>query len=69
LRPKVIGELEITITQRSEAEQCLILARDGMWDVHYYKMPLQQSGGSDFSNRHLVTRFYNSSSMMRTACC
>jgi hypothetical protein len=45
LWPKVISELEITITQRSEAEQCLILASDGMWDPHYYKMPLQRSGG------------------------
>jgi protein phosphatase 2C len=24
---------EITITQRSEADQCLILTKDGMWDI------------------------------------
>jgi protein phosphatase 2C len=33
LRPEVISEPEITITQRSEADQCLILASDGMWDA------------------------------------
>ncbi|TVU07132.1 hypothetical protein EJB05_47174, partial [Eragrostis curvula] len=33
LRPEVISEPEITITQRTEADQCLILASDGMWDA------------------------------------
>jgi protein phosphatase 2C len=33
LRPEVISKREITITQRSGADQCLILATDGMWDV------------------------------------
>ncbi|CAL5035648.1 unnamed protein product [Urochloa decumbens] len=33
LRPDVIAEPEITITERMADDQCLILASDGMWDV------------------------------------
>ncbi|CAL5028729.1 unnamed protein product [Urochloa decumbens] len=33
LRPEVIAEPEITITERTANDQCLILASDGMWDV------------------------------------
>jgi len=33
LRPEVIAEPEITITDRTVEDQCLILASDGMWDV------------------------------------
>ncbi|CAN6247721.1 unnamed protein product [Urochloa humidicola] len=33
LRPEVIAEPEINITQRTVDDQCLILASDGMWDV------------------------------------
>jgi protein phosphatase 2C len=33
LRPEVIAEPEITITERTVEDQCLILASDGMWDV------------------------------------
>ncbi|XP_025821682.1 probable protein phosphatase 2C 37 isoform X3 [Panicum hallii] len=33
LRPEVIAEPEITITDRTPEDQCLILASDGMWDV------------------------------------
>ncbi|CAO2034193.1 unnamed protein product [Urochloa humidicola] len=33
LRPEVIAEPEISITQRTTDDQCLILASDGMWDV------------------------------------
>nr|AYM26705.1 ABA receptor PP2C2.3 [Setaria viridis] len=33
LRPEVIAEPEITVTDRTPQDQCLILASDGMWDV------------------------------------
>jgi len=33
LRPEVIAEPEITITDRTPEDQCLILASDGTWDV------------------------------------
>ncbi|CAO2190169.1 unnamed protein product [Urochloa humidicola] len=33
LRPEVIAEPEITVTDRTTEDQCLILASDGMWDV------------------------------------
>jgi protein phosphatase 2C len=33
LKPAVICEPEITITTRSEDDDCLILASDGLWDV------------------------------------
>ncbi|CAO2177478.1 unnamed protein product [Urochloa humidicola] len=33
LRPEVIAEPEITVTDRTPEDQCLILASDGMWDV------------------------------------
>ncbi|CAO2210436.1 unnamed protein product [Urochloa humidicola] len=33
LRPEVIAEPEITVTERTPEDQCLILASDGMWDV------------------------------------
>ncbi|KAJ1270117.1 hypothetical protein BS78_06G030300 [Paspalum vaginatum] len=33
LRPEVIPEPEITITDRTAEDECLILASDGMWDV------------------------------------
>jgi protein phosphatase 2C len=33
LRPEVIAEPEITVTDRTPDDQCLILASDGMWDV------------------------------------
>ncbi|KAE8782690.1 putative protein phosphatase 2C 37 [Hordeum vulgare] len=33
LKPEVICDPEITITERSEDDDCLILASDGLWDV------------------------------------
>nr|BAJ98410.1 predicted protein [Hordeum vulgare subsp. vulgare] len=33
LKPEVICEPEISITERSEDDDCLILASDGLWDV------------------------------------
>ncbi|KAL2623701.1 hypothetical protein R1flu_003906 [Riccia fluitans] len=33
LKPYVIAEPEVTCTQRSEEDECLILASDGLWDV------------------------------------
>ena len=33
LRPEVIAEPEISTTDRTPEDQCLILASDGMWDV------------------------------------
>nr|CAB3486483.1 unnamed protein product [Digitaria exilis]CAB3503636.1 unnamed protein product [Digitaria exilis]CAB3503643.1 unnamed protein product [Digitaria exilis] len=33
LRPEVIAEPEITITNRTPEDECLILASDGMWDA------------------------------------
>ncbi|OEL33277.1 putative protein phosphatase 2C 37 [Dichanthelium oligosanthes] len=33
LRPEVIAEPEITITERTPEDECLILASDGMWDA------------------------------------
>ncbi|RLM64697.1 putative protein phosphatase 2C 37 [Panicum miliaceum] len=33
LRPEVIAEPEITVTDRTPEDQCLILASDGMWDA------------------------------------
>ncbi|CAN6270950.1 unnamed protein product [Urochloa humidicola] len=33
LRPEVIAEHEISITQQTTGNQCLILASDGLWDV------------------------------------
>ncbi|XP_047084460.1 probable protein phosphatase 2C 37 [Lolium rigidum] len=33
LKPEVICEPEITITTRSDDDECLILASDGLWDV------------------------------------
>ncbi|NP_001306679.1 probable protein phosphatase 2C 37 [Zea mays] len=33
LRPEVIAEPEITVTERTAEDECMILATDGMWDV------------------------------------
>ncbi|KAJ4970626.1 hypothetical protein NE237_003725 [Protea cynaroides] len=33
LKPYVISEPEVTITDRTEEDECLILASDGLWDV------------------------------------
>lgn len=33
LKPYVSCEPEVTITERSEEDECLILASDGLWDV------------------------------------
>ncbi|KAL1308131.1 hypothetical protein HN51_050062 [Arachis hypogaea] len=33
LKPYVISEPEVTVTDRSEEDECLILASDGLWDV------------------------------------
>lgn len=33
MRPWIIPEPEITFTARSEEDECLILASDGLWDV------------------------------------
>ncbi|XP_042474852.1 probable protein phosphatase 2C 24 [Macadamia integrifolia] len=33
LKPFVISEPEVTITDRTEEDECLILASDGLWDV------------------------------------
>jgi len=33
LKPYVIPEPEVTVTERMEEDECLILASDGLWDV------------------------------------
>ena len=33
LKPYVISEPEVTVTERTEEDECLILASDGLWDV------------------------------------
>ncbi|KAJ6690244.1 hypothetical protein OIU85_006513 [Salix viminalis] len=33
LKPYVIPEPEVTVTERTEEDECLILASDGLWDV------------------------------------
>lgn len=33
LKPYVISEPEVTITERTAEDECLILASDGLWDV------------------------------------
>ncbi|RDX77448.1 Protein phosphatase 2C 37, partial [Mucuna pruriens] len=33
LKPFVISEPEVTVTERTEEDECLILASDGLWDV------------------------------------
>lgn len=33
MKPYVISEPEITFTKRSENDECLIFASDGLWDV------------------------------------
>ena len=33
MKPYVISEPEVTITDRSDEDECLILASDGLWDV------------------------------------
>ncbi|KAK7379300.1 hypothetical protein VNO80_04757 [Phaseolus coccineus] len=33
LKPFVISEPEVTVTERSDGDECLILASDGLWDV------------------------------------
>lgn len=33
MKPYVSCEPEVTITERSEGDECLILASDGLWDV------------------------------------
>ncbi|XP_073009024.1 probable protein phosphatase 2C 24 [Typha latifolia] len=33
LKPYVIPEPEVTVTEREEGDECLILASDGLWDV------------------------------------
>ena len=33
LKPYVIPDPEVTVTDRTEDDECLILASDGLWDV------------------------------------
>ncbi|KAJ4963010.1 hypothetical protein NE237_022949 [Protea cynaroides] len=33
LKPYMVSEPEVTITERTEEDECLILASDGLWDV------------------------------------
>lgn len=33
LKPFVISKPEVTVTERREGDECLILASDGLWDV------------------------------------
>ena len=33
LKPYVISEPEVTVTERTDEDECLILASDGLWDV------------------------------------
>lgn len=33
LKPYVISEPEVTVTERSEEDECLILGSDGLWDT------------------------------------
>lgn len=33
MKPFVIAEPEVTCTQRTEEDECLVLASDGLWDV------------------------------------
>lgn len=33
LKPSVIPDPDVTVTQRSAADECIILASDGLWDV------------------------------------
>jgi protein phosphatase 2C len=33
LKPFVTAEPEVTVTEREEGDECLILASDGLWDV------------------------------------
>lgn len=33
LKPYVIAEPEVTVTERKEQDECLILGSDGLWDV------------------------------------
>lgn len=33
LKPYVISEPEVTVTERKDEDECLILASDGLWDV------------------------------------
>ncbi|XP_078444985.1 putative protein phosphatase 2C 9 [Wolffia australiana] len=33
LKPYVVAEPEVTVTERGEEDECLILASDGLWDV------------------------------------
>ncbi|XP_039145773.1 probable protein phosphatase 2C 24 [Dioscorea cayenensis subsp. rotundata] len=52
LKPYVISEPEVTVTERTGEEECLILASDGLWDVvsnemacDIARMCLRASGG------------------------
>ncbi|KAG1339245.1 hypothetical protein COCNU_04G015510 [Cocos nucifera] len=38
LKPYVMAEPEVTVTEREEGDECLILASDGLWDVVTNKM-------------------------------
>ena len=33
LKPYVISEPEVTVTERTDEDECLILASDGLWDM------------------------------------
>lgn len=33
MKPYVISEPEVTVTERSDRDECLILASDGLWDT------------------------------------
>lgn len=33
MKPCVIPEPEVTVTERTEDDECLIIASDGLWDV------------------------------------
>ncbi|RWW01539.1 hypothetical protein GW17_00035417 [Ensete ventricosum] len=54
LKPYVISEPEVTVLDREEGDECLILASDGLWDVvsnetacDIARMCLQGGGGGD----------------------
>ncbi|URE01975.1 phosphatase 2C [Musa troglodytarum] len=54
LKPYVVSEPEVTVTEREEGDECLILASDGLWDVvsnetacDIARMCLRGGGGGD----------------------
>ncbi|TVU50939.1 hypothetical protein EJB05_02337, partial [Eragrostis curvula] len=61
LRPAVISDPEITITQRTMEDQCLILASDGIWDVMSnetacaFARQALENGNNDYPPEHRCT--------------